>query len=93
MQLSTTIDFSRGDVDEKNGEYLANALQNNTALRPLSLRGENQIGDTGAEHLANVLREKTTLVELDLRRNIGGLCVTIGAEIEIRNNKSHYVTT
>ncbi|CAM4967524.1 unnamed protein product [Rotaria socialis] len=59
MQSPTTIDLSRGDVDGKNAEQLAKALQNDT-----------------------------TLVELDLRRNIGGIYVAIGAEIEIRNNKS-----
>ncbi|CAF3710116.1 unnamed protein product [Rotaria socialis] len=59
MQSPTTIDLSRGDVDDKNAEYLAKALQNDT-----------------------------TLVELDLRRNIGRIYVAIGAEIEIRNNKS-----
>ncbi|CAM4854659.1 unnamed protein product [Rotaria socialis] len=36
----------------------------------------------------SLIRIKKTLVELDLRRNIGGIYVAIGAEIEIRNNKS-----
>eukprot|EP00812_Abedinium_dasypus_P003266 NODE_1402_length_1151_cov_323.447080.p1 GENE.NODE_1402_length_1151_cov_323.447080~~NODE_1402_length_1151_cov_323.447080.p1 ORF type:complete len:335 (+),score=116.77 NODE_1402_length_1151_cov_323.447080:116-1006(+) len=64
----TTLDLMCHSFDDRAAEALAAALQHNTTLKELYLRG-NRIGDDGAKALAAALRHNTTLTVLDLEDN------------------------
>jgi Ran GTPase-activating protein (RanGAP) involved in mRNA processing and transport len=52
----TTLTLITNEVGDQGFQLLANAIQNNKALKTLNLE-VNQIGNQGAEYLANALQK------------------------------------
>ena len=64
--------MSSNAIGDSGATAIAEALNSNTALTTLHLRG-NDIGDSGAAAIAEALKSNTALTTLDLSYNIFGI--------------------
>ena len=68
----TKLSLAQNNLEEAGTKAICEALEQNTTLKELDLRGSNIGGSAGAKHVAKMVRVNGALTKCDLRGNCMG---------------------